>query len=566
MLGAFVGHAGWRGARALALVALAAALDGATILLLVPVLDAVVGTGSGKAAAMLRTFGLATPNAQLATLVGAFLALALLRLVINFARDMALNALQTGFVESERNRLLTRVAGAPWSRVAELSHTRVTNLLSMEINRISAALQLLLQMTVALVMLVVHTGIALVLAPLLTGALLLVFAGAALMFLLSGVHIGQLGQEVVRTNQAMMASSGTFLQGLKTAMAQNAQSRFLAEYAVVLQRGRSVATAFVRRSATSRMVLGAVSSLLAAATVYLGFAVFHVASILLITLLVIFQRMSGPMVQLFQSGQQMVFALPSFLAVRALGEQLSAHGDAGNAEPPPAGAIMLDRATYRHASGGGISEVTLTIPPGAFVGIAGPSGAGKTTLIDLIVGLIEPQLGSVSVGGRQLDDARRRGWASSIAYVAQEGFLFHDSLRRNLTWNRPDASDADIIAALTLAGATTLVERLDQGLDTVIGERGALLSGGERQRFGLARALLDKPRLLVLDEAANAIDAMSETALLERLATLDPRPTILMISHREASLRFCDMVIRVDAGTVTVEDGLSAAPRSKLAC
>lgn len=563
MAGAFVSHAGWQGARGCLLVALAAVLDGASILLLVPMLSAVVGSGNVRATATLRGFGFATPEAQLGVLVAGFLGVALLRLAVNYARDLTLNALQTGFVESERNRVLAQVARAPWNRVAQLSHTRVTNLLSMEINRVSGALQLLLQSSVALVMLVVQTAIAFVIAPLLTAALLLVFAGAALAFLLSGAKIGRMGEAQMQANQAMMAHSGTFLQGLKTASAQNAQARFLKEYSAVLRRSRTVATQFARQSARTRSLLGAVISLLAAATVYLGFAVFHLAPVLLITVLVIFARMSGPMVQLFQSAQQMVYSLPSFLGVRALGEHLGeTSGPIEATAPPPLGAIILDRACYRHSGGGGISDVSLTIPPGAFVGIAGSSGAGKTTLVDLIVGLLEPQAGTIAVGGRRLDSANRSGWASCIAYVAQEGFLFHDSVRRNLTWSCPDASDYDIAAALGLAGATDLVARLDQGLETIIGERGSLLSGGERQRLGLARALLARPRLLVLDEAANAIDAEGEATLLARIAALDHRPTILMISHRDASLRFCDWVIRVENGAATINRVESAALRS----
>jgi ATP-binding cassette subfamily C protein len=300
-------------------------------------------------------------------------------------------------------------------------------------------------------------------------------------------------------------------------------------------------------------VFALISSLLGAGVVLVGFGIMQVSSAILITLVLVFGRMSGPAMQLYQSAQQFVFALPSFESVRALEAELRGEDAGGRPEPvaPPEGPIELIDARYEHPGGRGVRGVTLSIAPGAFVGIAGASGAGKTTLVDLIVGLLEPDSGEVRVGGVALTGGVRTGWAQSIAYVSQEGFLFHDTIRRNLSWANPEVSDAEIAAALEFAGATEIVARLDEGLDTVVGERGTLFSGGERQRIGLARAMLRKPRLLVLDEAANAIDAPGEAALLDRIKALSPRPTILMISHREESLGWCERVIRVADGEVT---------------
>lgn len=553
MANAFAGFAGRRGLSAAALVAGAAALDGVGILLLVPMLNLVVGSGRGDLAAWLTDIGFVGPVSQLALLVALFLVIALLRAALGYARDLTLAGLQAGFIEAERNRIVARLAQAPWPDVARVSHARVASLLSQEISRVGATLQTLLQIAVALVMLLVQACIAFVLAPLLTASVMLCLLAGALVFVATHQGIRALGGEMVDAGQAMMAGTNAFLGGLKAAAAQGARGQFLAEHRRIQARVRRASVAFARQQGRSRLGFGIGSAVLASLVVLLGFGWFAVAPALLITVLVIFARMSTPAAQLVQSAQSLVFYLPSFETVRAFDAELANAGQSAPAPAPvtlPAGPLVLSDASYRHAGGRGVDGVSLSIAPGSFVGIAGPSGAGKTTLVDLMVGLLVPQAGSVSVGGVVLDAAGRAGWAAEIAYVPQDGFLFHDSVRRNLTWSSPDASDAEIAASLEMAGATGVVARLGEGLETVIGERGGLLSGGERQRLGLARALLARPRLLVLDEAASAIDAAGEAELLARLAALDPRPTILMITHREASLRWCNVELRVSEGEV----------------
>lgn len=554
--GAFSRYAGWAGARAAVLVAVSAVLDGAGIFLLVPIIGVVVEANPGGwgnwFAQILRGLGAETPVAQLVWLIAAFVVVGIARAVLLFLRDMALAKLQTGFIENERNRVMRALAAAPWSRVVGLRHARVTNLITTEIQRLTSASYFLVQGTVLAAMLAIQLVVAFSLAPGMAAMVLVLLAVGACTFLMTQGITRDLGGNMVMASQAMMSNAQGFLSGLKTAAAQNAQFSFVTEFVSIQREIRGTQLGFQHRQARGRMVFAILSSLLGAGVVLIGFGVMQVTPAILITLILVFGRMSGPSMQLYQSGQQFVFALPSFESVRALEDQLRGD-DTGEREapvPPPAGPIELVDATYEHPGGRGVRGATLTIAPGEFVGIAGPSGAGKTTLVDMIVGLIEPQAGAVRVGGEPLHGALRGGWAESIAYVSQEGFLFNDTIRRNLGWGNPQASDAEIEAALELAGATDIVGRLEAGLDTVVGERGTLFSGGERQRIGLARAMLRKPRLLVLDEAANAIDAPGEAALLDRIKAMHPRPTIVMISHREESLGWCERVIRVADGAV----------------
>ncbi len=184
--------------------------------------------------------------------------------------------------------------------------------------------------------------------------------------------------------------------------------------------------------------------------------------------------------------------------------------------------------------------VDLALPAGSLTVLSGVSGAGKSTILDLLGGLLTPQSGRILIDGRALTPQIAPAWRRSVGSMAQEAFLFHASIRANLAWARSDASDEAMQDALRLAGLADFIATLPQGLDTVVGDRGANLSGGERQRLALARLLLRAPRLILLDEPASALDAGNEERILETIAGLKGRATILLITHRPAAIATAD--------------------------
>jgi len=195
-----------------------------------------------------------------------------------------------------------------------------------------------------------------------------------------------------------------------------------------------------------------------------------------------------------------------------------------------------------------LDGLSLEAPAGRITAVVGPSGSGKTTLTDLVTGLVLPDSGSVRVDGVPLEELDLAAWRRQVGYVPQECLLLHDSVRRNITFGDPGIDDDAVRAALRDADAWPFVERLEGGIDASVGERGALLSGGQRQRIAIARALVHRPRLLILDEATAALDAESEAEVWRTVAGLRGRTTVIAISHQPALAGVADRVYRVDGG------------------
>ncbi|HGY89840.1 MAG TPA: ABC transporter ATP-binding protein [Planctomycetes bacterium] len=192
-----------------------------------------------------------------------------------------------------------------------------------------------------------------------------------------------------------------------------------------------------------------------------------------------------------------------------------------------------------------LDGLDLVIPEGSFATLVGFSGAGKTTILDLITGLLRPTHGKILVDGVPLSDLDVKRWRRMIGYVPQENLLLHDSILQNLTLGDPTLTEEDAILALKGAGAWDFVQSQPEGLQTSVGERGARLSGGQRQRIMIARALIHRPKLLLLDEATSALDPETEKDVARTLASFRGRITILAITHRPALVDVADQVIRL---------------------
>ncbi|URW75165.1 ABC transporter ATP-binding protein/permease [Sphingomonas donggukensis] len=557
-VGDVAAYAGRRGAVALALMAAGGVLEGVGLAMLVPMLAVLTGQASGRFAGVLddafAIVGAGDMTARLGVLLGIFAALIALRAVVMAWRDAILSDLQLGFVEGRRAQLVATLAAARWIDIVGLRHARVTHALSSEVSRLSAAIHLMLQVLIAAFLLAVQTVLVVLLSPAMAAIGLASVVIGFVVLVPATRRASRMGLAMSRGSFRMLDSSGQFLGGLKMAIAQNMAPAFAAESNAIGVRLTEQLRAYQRYQTRIGLVSSSAIALIGAALAFAGVAI-GIPTVTLIATLAVLGRMSGPVRTLQQNLQQFVSLLPSYDTLCVLESDLARSrggSDDSSAAAMPGGTVTFDRVGFTHpgAAAPTLHDVSLAIAPGEIVGIVGASGAGKTSFVDILAGLFEPDEGQVRIGGIPLTHANSTAWRARIAYVAQDPYLLNESLRRNLSWGMGEVDDAALWQALAVAGADALVRSMPDALDTVVAERGSRLSGGERQRIAIARALVRAPELLILDEATNAIDVATERAVLDAVVAARPGMTIILVAHRAETLAICRRLLTFAGGTL----------------
>jgi ATP-binding cassette subfamily B protein len=223
---------------------------------------------------------------------------------------------------------------------------------------------------------------------------------------------------------------------------------------------------------------------------------------------------------------------------------------------PVSGAITFDAVTFHYPQRPNtvaLDDVAFQVAAGETVAIVGPSGAGKSTIIQMLLRFYDPEVGGITIDGVNLRDMARHDFRQHIALVPQDAAIFAVSAMENIRFGRPEASDADVIAAAKAAAAHDFISALPDGYDTYVGERGVMLSGGQKQRIAIARAILRDAPILLLDEATSALDAESERLVQAAVENLSADRTTLVIAHRLATVKKADRILVMDQGKIVAQ-------------
>ncbi len=492
----------------------------------------------------------------------AFCGLTVARILLQRTREISLQRLRLDYLNTLRNRLYTGITSAPWSTIAGIRHANVLSVLTSDLDRINGGTLALLQGLVTVGVGLVTVGVAVYVSPAL--ALPALATGGLLSLLLLGQtrRTLHLGARLTEAHRAFVSNATDFLSVLKLVKAQGGEASLLQRFA---QAGRGLDAeqiAFTRYQTSRRSLLELGGLVLVAALLLYATVGLQLALPSLLLALYLLSRLVPLVNQGATFAQMVTHMLPAWAALRALERTLAATTPSAAAAPANAGptaapivlrhGVDLHDVVLRHpgSSHAALQGVTLQIPAQSTVALVGPSGAGKTSMADLVLGLLQPDSGQLTIDGVPFDDSLRARWQQAIAYVPQETLLLPTSVRHNLVWDNAPHDDAALWEALRLALADSFVRRLPRGLDTVLGENGSGLSGGERQRLMLARAFLRQPQLLVLDEATSHLDAESEQAIREALRQVAGRMTILLIAHRLSTVRDASQIVLMEQGRV----------------
>jgi len=531
---------------ALALMLLGALAEGFGLLMIVPLASIAIGDQAGALERFAGPFNSIPAQDRLIVALTLFVAFMAARSALLYARELALTRLQSGYEASLRLRAASTLATRGWSFASRIGQAGMQALLLTDVSRTSIAVDYAQRFAVAAVMLAVQFALTLLLSPVLALiAFAIIFAGslAAARWTKRGVVSG-----IALVEQSEQSTSSGFRlhAGLKAALAQGSVPQFIDEYDTTLRRARDEWVRFSRDLNSSRQLAAFAAAVAAALLLFVGLRVLTLPFPVLIASLALFARMVAPAQALQQSAQHFAAYAQSYAAIgRRLGKLELASANRAAAPPLEWSELRLVGTAFEHQPGLGLPPTSLVVKKSEWIGIGGPSGGGKTTLVDLIAGLISPSEGEIRIDGQPLNGGRLDRWRAGLAYVGQDGTVFNDSVRGNLNAGAKPVADDALWAALELVGLAGRVRAFDRGLDQDVGDRGSQLSGGERQRLVIARGLLRRPSLLILDEATAALDATGEAALLKRLRAVDPRPAALIVAHRESTLVHCDSVVEI---------------------
>ncbi len=529
--------------------------EASAILMLVPLIDQLLPNAATATRNAARWVDQITPfGGSVAVLIGAILVLVLLKGLAALASAIAVSR-SCGRVSHElRTSSFEKIVRAGEGFDAVQEPGALLNLLATETWRLGEALQALSSLITHTCAVLIFLSLMTVLSPILTLTVLAAIGLVLLMLRAIAQRAQHAGTAAVGANRRL---AGRMSQGLEGRATMRLFGREGDEISRFRRASDEVRRAFFRMDLSGALI-GPTIDLMFAALLGILVLVMQGGRIsVLIAFLAMMQRMQPHVIALGQARQKLALLRGAEDNLRAIMDMATAAPLVGGALPAttPRASVKLENVTLRYPETQfpALDGVNLVVAAGRTTALVGRSGAGKSSVVKLVCRLADPDEGGVTIDGVDLRDLDITQWRARCAVVPQDVFLFDTSVRENIAYGYPDASDVEIEAAAVAAQAHEFISALPHGYDTRVGDRGTGLSGGQRQRIALARALLRKSDLLILDEATNALDALSQGLVRDAIAA-DGDRTLLIVAHQLTSVERADHIVVLEDGRV-VETG-----------
>lgn len=535
-----------------------------SIIMLVPMLDLLdVDLGnSGGLQKLLQPLGALPYLHRAALIVAVFVVLLLLRALFTKMATVRQNAFLERYSRQLRQHLYDSVRSADWEILTQRSYADLINLFTTQCWQAKYCLQEIIVLFASFVSAAMQLAIACWLSLPVTLVVLVVGGGFLLLFRPFLARSKEYGKKAVQVSQDLLREIQNQLNSIKEIRAYGVESSHAQIFDEISQEYYDTSLRTVQLRVLPQFCYSIAAAVLVALAFVFSVLLMDTGTAQLMVLVYVFSRLWP----IFSSWQGRFQSILSYLPAYEIIQKAAAELSFGIREPEPAeGVLPFEKEvsfenicfTYQTSDEEVLHNASFTLPYGSVTALVGPSGAGKSTTADLLLGLLRPTGGHIKVDGQVLRPEDRGMWRKAIGYIPQEPLILNATIRENLRRFHPDATESEMIEALKRSLAFPFVEKLPQGLDTMLGDKGVRLSGGERQRIVLARVLMGNPRLIILDEATSALDYESETFVRETIRTLRGNATVLIIAHRLATIRGADRAVVLEDGKIAEEGSLA---------
>ena len=541
-----------------------ALMSSISIVMLIPMLDLLevsVGEDGGTFGFLLQPFAGMTYLQRAIAIIVIYVVIMLISAVLTAVSSVQQNAFLGRYSLNLRRSIYNAISKADWETLSAKTGTDLIQLITGQAMHVRTCLQQIMGLITSMFSAMVQLAIAVWMSPPVTLMALLVGAGFLILFRPIQKKSKEFGKETVQARQKLHKEINNQILGIKEIRAYGAEQHHARLFQEISQEQYDISQRMHRMWTKPRLCYSIASALLIALAFVYSVLILNTGTAQLVILVYIFSRL-WPVFSSWQGQLQNIQSnIPAYELIQKSIQELTERKQQNTAsgqkvEFTKSVAFHDVGFAYKNGNEEVLKDICFELPYGSVTALVGPSGAGKSTTADLLLGLLTPTKGEILVDGVPLTGDGLNAWSETIGYIPQEPLIINATVRENLLRFHPQASEEEMVEALKRSLAWPFVEKLPQGLDTVLGDKGTRLSGGERQRIVLARVLMGKPKLIILDEATSALDYESESFIRETIRSLRDNTTVLIIAHRMATIRGADRAIVLLNGQIAEQGSL----------